>query len=159
MNLVLKVKLREAVQFVSEMEKGKVLQPNELAEDCTGTINETVASVLEGNICKKIFFLCHMRNVQVNAYFFISVNIIKDTVKLVARKLWGDYVPGGTDSEALQGWLLKFKEYSKILRNSVETFIEWLANGIPPLAEYHAFISVRLITLDKQPGVSPVGVG
>ena len=47
-NLFLKEKLREAVQFVCEIEKGVVLLPVELAEDCTGTINETVVLVLEG---------------------------------------------------------------------------------------------------------------
>ena len=47
-NLVLKGKLREAVRFVCDMEKGRVLQPEKLAEDCMGTINETVTLVLEG---------------------------------------------------------------------------------------------------------------
>ena len=31
--------------------------------------------------------------------------------------------------------------------------------GSPPWAAYRAFISGQLITLDKQPGVRPVGVG
>ena len=35
----------------------------------------------------------------------------------------------------------------------------WLTNGGLPWAAYHAFISGRLIALDKQPGVRPVGVG
>ena len=42
-NLVLKGKLREAVQFVCDREKGGVLQPDKLSKDCTGTIKETVA--------------------------------------------------------------------------------------------------------------------
>ena len=71
----------------------------------------------------------------------------------------GGSVPGGTDSEALQGWLLKIWEYSTRLRTSMETFFEWLANGSPPWAAYRAFVSGRLITLDKQPGIQPVGVG
>ena len=41
-NLVLKGKLREAVQFVCGRKDGGVLQPYELAEDRTGMINETV---------------------------------------------------------------------------------------------------------------------
>ena len=35
----------------------------------------------------------------------------------------------------------------------------WLANGIPPWMAYRAFMSGRLIALDKQPGLHPVGVG
>ena len=60
-NLFLKIKLREAFQLVCNKEKGGVLQPEELAEDHTVTINETVASVLEGK---------HVRNLQEDAYFY-----------------------------------------------------------------------------------------
>ena len=71
----------------------------------------------------------------------------------------GSSSPGGTESEALQGWLLKFGEDITILRTSVETFVDWLSNGSPPWAAYCAFMSGRMITLDKQPGVRPVGIG
>ena len=49
----MKGKLRKAAQIVCDREKGGFLQPDELAADRTGTINETVASVLEGNILAK----------------------------------------------------------------------------------------------------------
>ena len=71
----------------------------------------------------------------------------------------GSSGPGGTESEALQGWLLKFREDSKRLRTSVETFVDWLSNGSPPWAAYRAFMYGRMIEIDKQPGVRPVGVG
>ena len=35
----------------------------------------------------------------------------------------------------------------------------WLANGTPPFAAYRALMACRLIPLDKQPGVRPVGIG
>ena len=54
-NLVLKGKLRESVRFVCDIEKGGFLQPDELDTDWTGTINETVTSVLEGKIRSKQF--------------------------------------------------------------------------------------------------------
>ena len=77
----------------------------------------------------------------------------------VARKIFGSSIPGGTDSESLQVWLLKFWEDSTRLRTSVETFVDWLANGCLSWAAYRAFISGRLVALDKQPGVCPVGIG
>ena len=67
--------------------------------------------------------------------------------------------PGGTDYEALQGWLLKFGDEITRLRTSIETFVDWLANGRPPWEAYHKFMSGRMIALDKQPGVRPIGVG
>ena len=71
----------------------------------------------------------------------------------------GSSGPGGTESEALQGWLLKFGEDSTRLRTSVETFVDWLSNGSPPWAAYREFMSGRMIAIDKQSGVRPVGVG
>ena len=71
--------------------------------------------------------------------------------------VFGDSGPGDTDSETLQGWILKFGEDSKRLGTSVEIYIDWLANGSPPWAAYHAFMSGLLIKFDKQPDVHPVG--
>ena len=65
---------------------------------------------------------------------------------------------GGTDSEDLQEWTLKFSEDSKRLRNSVDTFDNWLANGNLPWAAYCEFMSGCLIALDKQPVICLVGV-
>ena len=67
--------------------------------------------------------------------------------------------PGGTESEALHGWFLKFGEDNNILCTSVENFVRWLANGSPPLAAYPEFISGWMIVLDKLPGIRPVDVG
>ena len=75
------------------------------------------------------------------------------------QKLSGRSGPGGTDYEALQGWLINFGEYSIRLCISVETFVDWLANGSPPWAAYRAFMSGRIIVLEKQPGVRLVGAG
>ena len=132
LNLVLKGKLREAVRLVCAREKRGVLQPNVLVVDHTGMINKTVTSVLEGKYPSKTIPSCATLEMYGEKTFFIPVNITEEAVESVARKLSGSSVPGGTDSEALQGWLLKFGEYSTRLRTSVETFFDWLANGSPP---------------------------
>ena len=74
-------------------------------------------------------------------------------------KSLGSSGPGGTKLEALHGWLLKFREDIKRLCTSVETFSDWLANGIPPWAAYHEFMSGCLIALCTQPVFHTVGVG
>ena len=75
------------------------------------------------------------------------------------HKLSGSSGTGGTDSEYLQGWLLKFREDSKKLRTSVKFFFDWIANRSPTWAAYCSFMSSGLITIDKQPGVRPVQWG
>ena len=68
---------------------------------------------------------------------------------MVTRKLSGHSGPRDTESEALQGWLMKLGEDNKRLRIGVETFVDWLANGIPPWEAYRAFMSGRMISLYK----------
>ena len=38
-------------------------------------------------------------------------------------------------------------------------WVEWLGNTHPPWAAYRALMACRLVALDKQPGVRPVGIG
>ena len=102
--------------------------------------------------------MCYVRNVRGDAYF-IPVDITEEAVKSVTKILLESYGPGGTYSEALQGWLLKFGEDSNRINTSVETFVDWSANGSPPWAAYRAFMSGRLISLDKHPGVRLVSIG
>ena len=60
---------------------------------------------------------------------------------------------------SLQHWLLRFGAASAELRLIVGDFVEWLGNGRPPWAAYRVIMAGRLIALDKQPGIRPVGVG
>ena len=79
---------------------------------------------------------------------------MEEAVESVTRKLLGSSGPGGTDSEALQGWLVVL-HYVLALK----LLFDWLANGSPPWAAYRAFMSGLLIVIDKHPGVHLVGVG
>ena len=87
------------------------------------------------------------------------MDITDNTVMEVARKLSRGAGTRGTDSVSLQHWLLHFGAAIGELRMIVADFAEWLSNGRPPWAAYQAMMRGSLITLDKQPGVRPVGVG
>ena len=80
----------------------------------------------------------HQKRVKVDCNYFV----IKQNESFPS-------MPVGTYLEALQGWLLKLGEESKILFSSTETFVDWIANVIPPWEAYRAFLSGRLIVLDK----------
>ena len=92
-------------------------------------------------------------------FIFILIDITEEAVEVVVWKYSGSSDLGGTDSEALQGWLLKLGEEITRLRNSVESFVDWLANGNLTWAAYRSFMSGQLILLNKHPGLRPVGVG
>ena len=80
-NLVLKVKLREALQFVCDREKGGVLQPYKLAEDFTGTINDTVALVLEGKDPSEKKPSCATLETYEETPIFIPFDITEEAVE------------------------------------------------------------------------------
>ena len=93
-NLVLKGKLREAIPFVCDREKGGVLQQDELAEDLTGTINETVASVLEGKHPREKIISCSTLETYEETPIFIPIDITEGAVESVAQQLLGRSDPG-----------------------------------------------------------------
>ena len=101
---------------------GGVLQPYDLAEDCMSTINETVTSFLDGKNPSKKLSSCATLETYEETTIFIFVDITEESVESVARKPSGISGPGGTDSEALQGCLMKFGENSTRLRTSVDVF-------------------------------------
>ena len=65
---------------------------------------------------------CFTLEVYDETPIFSPVHIKEEVVESFMRKLSGSSGPGGTDSEALQGWLLKSREDIKRLRTSVENF-------------------------------------
>ena len=55
---------------------------------------------------------------------FIPVDITEEDIESVAQKFLGSPGPGGTESEVLQEWLLKFGEDGTIIRTSIDTFVD-----------------------------------
>ena len=64
---------------------------------------------------KKLLKLPHCYTLEAykETHVFIPVDITEDVVDSIAQKILGSAGPGGTDSEALQGWLLKFGDHIK----------------------------------------------
>ena len=86
------------------------------------------------------------------------MDITNNTVTEVAGRLSGGAGLRGTDSVSLHNWLLRFSTSSGELQLVVADFAEWLGNRRTQWAAYREVMSSRMIALDKQPGVRPVGV-
>ena len=69
-------------------------------------INKTAASVLEGKHPHEKIHSCATLEMYHKTPIFILVDITQDTVKYSAKSFSGDSGPGGTDPEALQGWII-----------------------------------------------------
>ena len=57
-----------------------VFQTNELAEDCTGMINNTVESVLKGKYPGKTISFCAKLEMYKETPIFITVNVTEEAV-------------------------------------------------------------------------------
>ena len=64
----------------------------------------------------------------------------------------------GSDTVSLQHWLLRYEEDSAELYKIVASMTEWLENAHPPWVAYQSLMEGRLIGLESQPGVIPVGI-
>lgn len=152
--LMLQGEVRRACRFLTDRAIGGVLNPSGLDTDEN--------SVIESLRSK------HPQQQQINAadlhhYDKVPelgfVQIAGLEVATVAKKLHGSAGLGGTDAPTLKMWLTKFKTSSTSLQEAVASFVTWMANQIVPHASIRAFLSNRLIALDKNPGVRPIGIG
>jgi hypothetical protein len=80
-------------------------------------------------------------------------------IEKVASRLSGAAGPSSADAVDLQNWLLRYGKESSALREELAEWASWLANEHPPWAAYRALMACRLVALDKQPGMRPVGIG
>ena len=79
------------------------MQPDELASDKINIINETITYILAGKHPYKIISSYSTLDTYDETPNFIPVYITEDVAELVMRNIFRSSVPGGKDSEALQG--------------------------------------------------------
>ncbi len=89
----------------------------------------------------------------------IPIDCPNGDAEKVSRKLRGSAGCSGLTAEALKNMLLRHGRASSELRDELTEWALWLANSSPPWAAYRAMRQGRLVALDKQPGVRPVGIG
>ena len=77
----------------------------------------------------------------------------------MARRLTGSAGCSSVDSALLRDMLLRHQGASTALRSEMVEWVLWLGNTSPPWAAYRAMRQGRLVALDKQPGVRPLGIG
>ena len=84
-----------------------------MLSDKTGVMDETAVTKLAKKTSAQKLPPCSTLEVYDETPILIYLYITEDVVKSVAQKLSGSSGTGGMDSEALQEWLLKFREDRK----------------------------------------------
>ena len=125
-SLVLKGKLRSSVRWITEHEKGGVLQPEEI---CTKT-GERVMEVLRIRHPDALSLSASSLYTYLDQPLeLVPLEITEDTVTELAGRISRGTGIGGTDSVIIQYWLQRFLAASRELRLAVADFVEWLGNG------------------------------
>eukprot|EP00804_Cyclotella_cryptica_P006584 CCRYP_008565-RA/>CCRYP_008565-RA protein AED:0.42 eAED:0.42 QI:0/0/0/1/0.33/0/4/0/373 len=89
----------------------------------------------------------------------VPIDCTIEDVEVVANRLHGSAGCSSVDAALLKTMLLRFQQASTTLRVEMVLWVHWLANTSPPWAAYRAMKQGRLVALDKQPGVRPLGIG
>ena len=156
-HLMSRGEIRKAVQYISEREEAS---PIHQPKDIDVKSGSQVIDVLQDkhpspNPDLTPTDLPSYDSVLVCPELCVSPEI----VATVAQKLTGACGLGGTDAVTLRDWLLRHKKASRSLCQSLANLVAWMLNGIRPWAATRALMSNRLIALDKNPGVRPIGIG
>jgi hypothetical protein len=87
-----------------------------------------------------------------------TIHVLPEDVEKAAHTLQGAAGPGGVIGVNLKAALLDFGQASSNLATAFARLSRWLANCSPPWVAIRALMEGRLIALDKQPGVHPIGI-
>ena len=90
---------------------------------------------------------------------FEDIEVTGNVIQRAASVIQGSAGPGGCDASHWQDALLRYGAHSSHLRDQVASVARRLANSIVPWSDIRGFVASRLIALDKNPGVRPIGVG
>ena len=126
--MALQGKHRSAVRWLTERMKGGALDPE---NNCSKT-GDPVSEVLKSKHPEPQ--IPNVEDFYDHAYLpeIMELDITQEHVEQVARHASGATGPGGTDSTAIQNWLLQHGKTSTLLRKSFANLVSWLANTDPP---------------------------
>jgi len=157
---VLNGQIRKGVRNLTDRGGGGVLLPD---DKCTKT-NQPVFEVLEEKHPEMEMpdlanetTACFEEYDKVPAH--LPLQVVAEDVEKLSNKLSGSAGPSSQDAAHLTDMLTRHGKASYELREEISAWAEWMGNTFPPFAAYRALLTRRLVALDKQPGVRPVGIG
>ena len=151
--LVQQGELRKAIQYITTIEPSRILAPS---DTITGY---TVQDILESKHPDPQPTSPATLHEYDNLPPLPPVCISDEVVLQVARRIRGSCGLDGTHAHELRSWLTQYHQASDRLRAALASLTQHMSNSLVPWPAIRALLSCRLIALDKQPGVRPIGIG
>ena len=153
--------------FAKMVQEGNIKNATRFLADKNGTSVLKPSDLIDGRTVTEILLEKHPKASPLfEGTFNISelpplekLNITSSTVEKQARKLFGSSGPSGSDANHWFDAFIRFGLESSRLRDLGSQLGNLIANEIISWRKIKALFSCRHIALDKQPGVTPIGIG
>uniref|UniRef100_A0A1X7SXG4 Reverse transcriptase domain-containing protein n=1 Tax=Amphimedon queenslandica TaxID=400682 RepID=A0A1X7SXG4_AMPQE len=159
--LMLQGKVRAAMRWLTDRSKGSILSPSDKVTmsvngaRCETTVIDALKSKHPSSHSPHSSTLLTASPLPL----LEDIEITGSHVGLVARRIQGSAGPCGCDSAHWQDILCRFGASSRRLCDSIAGLSRSLSNSLVDWSRIQALLANRLIALDKQPGIRPIGIG
>ncbi|CAB4011930.1 Hypothetical predicted protein [Paramuricea clavata] len=137
------------------------------SNSCTNDVNETSVNYFENEESDLAHNLnnqrCEIHSIEDTkpSHFdpILYNRITSDTIRDAANKIQGSAGPSGVDAHLWRRFCLSYKTASSDLCNALAGVARLLCTKSVHPEGLSAFVACRLIPLDKDPGICPIGIG
>lgn len=165
--LMLQGKVHQAVRLISNADKGGLLSLDALLPNVDGNGNATWRSTRdvllekhpEANIPSPEVLLPNTEADEICFDPVVFERITGETIKQAAMRTNGSAGPSGVDAYGWRRFCSSFKGVSVDLCNALAGVAKRLCTTQVDSDGLSAYVACRLIPLNKDPGVRPIGVG
>ena len=160
-NLVFQGKIHEAIQLLSEKGRGSVLHLNDHVIPSDPS-SPTVLSVLKSKHPQSqhstATSLIEVENDPVPVHPVIYDEIDANCIRLATTRTFGAAGPSGVDAYSWRRFCTAYQVASDDLCHALSLVVRRLCSSYVDPACLRPFLACRLIALDKNPGVRPIGI-
>ena len=162
---------KEIKRFNKLMEKGKISSSIRCLTEETGGVL-SLSEKINGETVEAILQRKHPKGQPINEELIVPKDghtlpyhssiydqINSTRIRKAAMKTHGSHGPSGHDADEWRRLLTHFNQPSVELAKTVAKIARRLATSVIPMGDLEAYNACRLIPLDKNPGVRPIGIG
>ena len=159
-NLMKKGKVRDALRTLSEDSKGSPLPLDRVCTADDGS--ETVRDILRKKFPPRrqlVEASLPTESSQQRIHPIIFESITGSLIRATALHISGSAGPSGLDAQGWRRMCTSFHDASQLLCDAVAAVARRICSTLVDPNALRGFTCSRLIALDKQPGVRPIGIG